>query len=206
MFPKMFVCASFLVLAACAAAPASITLDGPSQVTVYDANPVPLPPTQVLDASGAAFTGTATIAWAAEPATVATISADGATVTPVGEGTATITATTDKVSASYELKVAFPDAIQIVGLEEQATLPVGAALRLQAEVVNEGSAIPELTATWTTSDGAVASMADGVLTALVPGTASIVATWGALTDQVAVTVVAEQVAGVDPAAAPPVVQ
>ena len=76
-------------------------------------------------------------------------------------------------------------------------LPVGATLTLVAEVRDaSGAAITGRTPTWSTSDAAVATVANGVVTAVAPGTATITATIDGKSATKQVTVVRPSVATV----------
>ena len=122
-----------------------------------------------------------TVTWTTSDASVATV-ANG-TVTAVGAGTATITATatngtddtSDDKTATCAVTVSYVNVSGVTLSQTEAAMTVGdAALTLTATVAPSNAS--NKTVTWTTSDASVATVADGVVTAVGAGTATITAT------------------------------
>ncbi len=142
-----------------------------------------------LTAIGATTTVTATVTpsnatdksvrWISTDETVATV-ADGV-VTAVGEGTAIIVATTvdGGYTANFKVTVSIaPDVVAVTGVSLDKTsvsfTEAGKTETLTATVAPENA--DNKSVTWTSSDNAVATVADGVVTAVGNGTATITVT------------------------------
>ena len=115
--------------------------------------------------------------WKSSDTKVATVSASGEVVA-VAEGKATITATAGDASASCEVAVAKKViAVESISLNETALeLTEGETATLTATVLPENAT--DKTVTWTSDTPAVATVADGVVTAVAEGTAKITAKAG----------------------------
>lgn len=115
--------------------------------------------------------------WTSSDSTVATVAQDG-TVTAVGRGTATITATCGTATATCAVTVTVPYSISL----DTTTLELteGESETLVATANGD--------VTWTTSDATVATVANGVVTAVSAGTVTITATCGTETATCVVTV------------------
>ena len=125
-----------------------------------------------------------TVTWSTSDASVATVK-DGV-VTALKIGTATITAKAGDKTASCTITVE-PTPVTSVTLDKtSASLKVKGTVTLKA-TVNPDDAT-EKTVTWTTSDASVATVKDGVVTALKIGTATITAKAGDKTATCTVTV------------------
>ena len=127
-----------------------------------------------------------TVTWSTSDENVATVDANGV-VTAVANGKATITATAGGFSATCEVTVAI--AVTEVSLDKsEATLTAkDATLALNVTVLPEDAA--DKTVTWSTSDENVATVdANGVVTAVANGTATITATAGGFSATCEVTV------------------
>ena len=112
------------------------------------------------------------VTWKTSNADVATV-ADG-TVTAVGPGTATITVTSvDGPSATCTVTVIQPTTGVTLN-KTNTTLAVGSTEMLTATVYPPNAT--DKSVTWTTSNAAVATVADGVVTGVAPGTATITVT------------------------------
>ena len=112
------------------------------------------------------------VTWTTSNAAVATV-ADG-TVTAVTPGTATITVTASNGStATCEVTVIQPTTGVTLN-KVNTTLAVGSTETLTATVYPPNATDKSLT--WTTSNAAVATVADGVVTAVATGTATITVT------------------------------
>ncbi len=124
------------------------------------------------------------IIWSSEDESVATVDQTGK-VTAVNKGTVLITVTAGNVSATCEITVVIP-ATDIALDKEEATIEKGETLTLEVTVVPEDTT-DELV--WSSSDEAVATVENGVVTAVAPGTATITVTAGAVSATCEVTVV-----------------
>ena len=129
---------------------------------------------------------TSIVVWKSSDEKVATVS--NGVVTFVGEGTAEITATAGDVSAVCKVTVkAKTVAVEKVTLDKtSAELTVGDTATLKASVTPDNAT--DKTVTWTSSDDSVASVKDGVVTAVKAGTATITAKSGDKTATCTVTV------------------
>ena len=118
-----------------------------------------------------------TVTWKSSDAKIATVSASGEVVA-VAEGKATITASAGDASASCEVSVAKKViAVESISLNETALeLTEGETATLTATVLPENAT--DKTVTWTSDNTAVATVADGVVTAVAEGTAKITAKAG----------------------------
>lgn len=138
-----------------------------------------------------------TVTWATSNNKVATVK-DGV-VTAVGAGTADITVTTDGKNADSEAVTdtvtvtVTKKVIAITGVtldKTTATVEEGKTVTLTAIVV-PADTTEDKTVTWKSSDETVATVKDGVVTAVKAGTANITATAGGKTATCAVTVTAK---------------
>ena len=140
----------------------------------------------VRDQNGQAMT--AAVTWASSDAAVATVGADGL-VTAVDNGMATITATAGGVSGSAAVTVA--QEVSAVAVSPAAnTLAVGDMLQLTAEAADaNGNRVGDAAFSWESGDADVATVdADGLVTAVGNGTATITATAGGVSGSATVTV------------------
>ena len=112
--------------------------------------------------------------WTTSDEAVVTVDADGK-VTAVSLGEAVITATCGSVSATCKVSVVATPAESIALNHESAQLKVGESITLEATVLPEDAT--DKSVTWTTSDEAVVTVdADGKVTAVGTGKATITAT------------------------------
>ena len=127
-----------------------------------------------------------TVVWASSDTNIATVS--GGTVTPVAEGTCTITATADGVVASCVVTVVFVHVTSVTLDKKTLSLTAGGATgTLVATVLPVNASAP--TVTWTSSDPLVASVSSaGVVTPLTVGEVTITATADGKTDTCVVAV------------------
>ena len=127
---------------------------------------------------------------------VATVDEDGL-VTAVGVGEAEITVTCGDMSATLTVTVInADDAVHATGVElnkSETTLKIGHVTETLTATPQPANTTD--TAAWTSSDPTVVSVANGEITALKPGTATITVTYGAgddaVTDECVVTVLDE---------------
>ncbi|KFI69617.1 putative alpha-amylase, partial [Bifidobacterium merycicum] len=131
-----------------------------------------------------------TVAWKSSDAAVATV-ADGK-VTGVKAGTATVTATAGGKSASVTVTVTGDDIVPVTSVtvsgatDGKLSVKKGASAQLTATVGPSNATYK--TVTWTSSDTAVATVANGKVTGVKAGTATITAKAGSKTATVTVTV------------------
>lgn len=109
--------------------------------------------------------------WSTSNQSVATV--NNGTVTAVGEGTATITATAGGKSATCSVTVnkKVVPATSIALDKTEAEMETGETLKLTATVKPDDST--DKTFTWTTSDKKIATVKDGTVTAVAAGTVTI---------------------------------
>ena len=127
-----------------------------------------------------------TVTWTTSDATVATV--ENGVVTAKSAGTATITAKAGEVTAICVVTVS-KKVIAVSGIalsQTTATLTEGETVTLTATVTPADAT--DKTVTWTTSDAAVATVENGVVTAVSEGTATITAKAGDKTATCVVTV------------------
>lgn len=128
-----------------------------------------------------------TLVWSSSDTSVATVT-EGA-VTAVAVGSARITVRTGSAEAACSVTVvpAKPVEVESVTLDRTTLdLTVGDTERLTATVLPEDAA--DKTVVWSSSDSSVASVADGLVTALAPGTATVTTKAGGKSAECVVTV------------------
>ena len=130
---------------------------------------------EVLDSNGHPVAGVP-VAWSISESSVATINEDGL-VTARGNGTATVSASTQSVTGAIRVEV---DQVPVI-IEVLATtdlLAIGDSIRIAAEAFDAGGSLIEgANFTWTSSDSAVASVSpEGWVLALAEGSIEITAT------------------------------
>ena len=117
-----------------------------------------------------------TVTWSSSNPGVATVS--GGTVTAVGEGNATITASAGSKKATCQVTVK-PNVVEVTGIilnETEMTLQVGDVFTLSATV--SPSNATDKTVTWSSSNPGVATVSGGNVTAVAEGEATITASAG----------------------------
>jgi alpha-tubulin suppressor-like RCC1 family protein len=148
------------------------------------------------DANNAALTGR-TITWSTSAAAVATVA--GGVVTAVSAGSAIITATSEGKSGTATITVTSPPpaaVATVIVTPGTASVQVGGTTTLTAETRAANNAV--LTGrviTWSTSSSAIATVANGVVTAVSAGTATITATSEGQNGTATVTVTAPALTG-----------
>ncbi len=133
---------------------------------------------EVRDQNGRTMAG-ATVTWASNAASVATVDAAGQ-VTAVGNGTATITAATGGVSGTVAVTVAqAPDSVAL-SPSEATIAALGDTVRLTAEAFDaNGHAVVGVEFSWESSAASVATVdSAGLVTAVAGGAATITAQAG----------------------------
>ena len=127
--------------------------------------------------------------WVSSDETIATVGADG-TVTAVAPGSATITVTGVKATASCTVTVTVP-AEKVVLSHSELNLKVGNTQLLAAVVMPENATDKQVT--WESSDTAIVTVgADGTVTAVAPGSATVTVRCGEVTASCTVTVTAPE--------------
>ena len=132
-----------------------------------------------LGAAGTPLTGRV-VTWSSSDSTVARVGADGR-VTALAVGSAAVTATVEGISASARVRVSAPATNPVARVRVQPdslALTVGASADLSASALGSaGTPLTGRVVAWTTSDSAVARVgADGGVTALAAGSATVTAT------------------------------
>jgi uncharacterized protein YjdB len=135
----------------------------------------------LADADGTTLTGRA-IAWQSSNPAIATVNSLGL-VTAVGRGTATISAIAEGKVGGADLTVATKNVASVAISPNPASAAVGQKARLTATVKDaSGGALTGRTVTWTSGNPAVATVsANGLVTAVSVGTATISASTGGVT-------------------------
>ncbi len=131
------------------------------------------------------------VTWTSDNTAVATVDAAGK-VTAVGLGVANITATCGKVSATCKVTVVKTPVTSVTLDKTTLSLTEGDNATLTATVAPANAT--EKTVTWTSSDETVATVKDGVVTAVKGGTATITATADGKSATCVVTVEAKTIA------------
>ena len=160
--------------------PSSATLNAVGQTVRLTA--------RVFDQNNNAMSS-ATVTWSSSNIGVAAVSQQG-TVTAVTNGRVVIAARSGNASATANVTVS-QSAGSIVIAPEMATLmSIGATVQLTATVLDgNGQPVKDATVTWQSSDELVATVsAQGLVTALMNGTARVTATSGIATAGIDVTV------------------
>jgi uncharacterized protein YjdB len=139
------------------------------------------------DANGTQLTGS-TVVWASDRTTVATI--NGGQVTAMNAGSATITATVDGIVGSAAITVGSAPAASVTVTPGTLALTVTQTGTLAATVRDaNGNVLAGRAVSWATNNALVATVSQaGVVTGLLPGTATITATSGNASGTATVTV------------------
>ena len=127
-----------------------------------------------------------TVTWTSSKPSVASVS--NGVVTAVAEGSATITATAGGKSAKCEVTVK-PKVVDVTGVslnKADLSLYIGDTFTLAATVTPANAT--DKTVTWTSSKPGVATVSDGVVTAVAEGSATITAKAGGKSAKCEVTV------------------
>ena len=128
------------------------------------------------DASGNTVSGK-TFSWSSSDESLVTVSSSGL-ATAIGNGVATIMATTEGVQGSASLTVAQVASRVEVTPASATVFPPGATVQLAASAEDaKGNAISDKTFTWSSSDESIATVSSsGLVTAVVNGSVTITAT------------------------------
>ena len=144
---------------------------------------------EVLDEFGRVIPD-AEVAWSSANARVVTVDSAGL-VTAVGNGAATVTATSGTATGSAAVTVA-QVAAEVAVTPANGTVETGDTLRLAASAADaNGHTVQEASFAWASGDITVARVDDtGLATGVAPGTATITATSGDVTGSAELIVVA----------------
>ncbi len=130
----------------------------------------------------------ATAGWASDEEAVATVTSSGL-VEATGDGEATITATCGGVQGTAAVTVGQEVATVVVTPDAVEFLALGQTTTLIAQCLDGGGSVVNTTATWSSSNEAVATVtSSGLVEATGDGEATITATCGGETGTVTVTV------------------
>ena len=135
----------------------------------------------------------APLTWSSDAESVATV--ENGVVTAVGPGEATITATDGTTTKTVTVTVSAVQATDLMLSKQAVTLLAGETETLTVTALPIGGSHQPLV--WTTSDASVATVTDGVITAVSAGTATIAVTAGGLSASCVVTVPNNVVTGGD---------
>ncbi len=126
--------------------------------------------------------------WDSAAPKVATVDGNGV-VTSVGEGSTTVTAKVGDVPGASEVVVVFRTIDSLVASPLTIPLKVGELSRVTLVARDpQGASIPDIAASWTTSDPKVATCSGGMVLGVAPGTATIRAVCGDNAAEVSVIV------------------
>lgn len=109
------------------------------------------------------------ITWSSSDETIATVM--NGTITGISKGTAIITATAEGVSGSTTVNVIVP----ITGIqnsETSITCPIGAKYKIKAEILPSNANYKAIS--WTSSDTSIATVNNGLITAIAEGSVNII--------------------------------
>lgn len=180
--------------------PSKIEIAGDPKIVVHSLDAeIAIPDAKVLDQNGAAIEPAPKLTWSIAKTDIAELSADGGKVKPKADGETELTASLNNLTQSVQIVVSLPDAIALSGYDAASPVAVGGTVTLTAAVTADGTALTDQTVEWKSSDDTKATVANGVVTGVAEGMATITATSGALTSTVDVTV--GPAAAADPAAA-----
>ena len=128
------------------------------------------------DASGGVVSGKSVV-WSSSNTAVASVSSQGV-VTAVGAGSTTITATIDGVSGTSAVTVSNVPVAKVDVTPVSPTINTGSSIQLATTVTDaNGVVVTDRVVTWATSNAAIASVSStGVVTGVLPGSATITAT------------------------------
>ena len=139
------------------------------------------------------------VKWTSSDSSVVTVAASNkdqtkATVTAVVPGTATITAEWNGLKATCKVNVT-SDPLMFID-PAKATVKQGSDLTINVEAWDGTQYVEKPEIVWASSDEEVATVKDGVVTAVGKGNAKITATWNGITETVVITVTATRSTGV----------
>ena len=187
IYRMLAVCATAIVFASCEKDPEKIEV---SSVTL-DQTELSLEPgaSAVLKVTVAPENADyAEVVWTSDNADIVTV--DKGTVTAVAKGEATVTAAVEGKSASCKVTVR-TEVAEITLNRAEISVEIGKTAELTATVLPEDAEYSEIT--WESDNASVATVENGVVTAVAEGTASITAKAGDKSASCKVTVIKEAV-------------
>ena len=125
-----------------------------------------------------------TVTWSSSQPNVATV--ENGLVSPVSVGTTIITASNGNISATCEVTVEPVLAEQVIIEESAVSVNAGSAVTLTASVYPDD--VTDKTLTWISQNDEIATVADGVVTGVKPGTTVVTASSGNVFASCTVTV------------------
>jgi uncharacterized protein YjdB len=183
------------VTLACSRKPASLEVS-PKRVLLYGIDRAQRLTARVLDKSGEAL-DTVRPAWASSNKEVADVD-EGGRVVAKGEGKATVTITAGELTAEVPVEVIDAASIEIAPAQATLAGPPGTSYPLTAVVKSSRQQPVAIRPTWESSDTKVVTVsADGVMTSVGNGTASVTARIGELQGAVDVSVLAGEIERID---------
>jgi uncharacterized protein YjdB len=163
----------------------SVSVD-PTSATVFIGRTTQLTAT-VRNTQGEVMTGQA-VTWSSSNTNVATVSPTGL-VSGVASGTATITATSGGRSGTSTITVTPVPTGSVSVSPNEGSVIVGQTITLTATVRDiENNLISGAAVAWSTSSTAIATVNNGVVTGVAPGSATITASHGGKSGTSAITV------------------
>lgn len=152
-------------------APDPVVLNGPGDTLTVVGT--------VRDAGGSGIAGES-VAWSSGDESVLTVASDGL-ITAVASGTTTVSATSGSLSAAVTATVTVTPASIALVPDSVELSNLGDTLTLVATVLDaDGNEISGAAVSWSSSDESIATVLDGLVTAVASGTATITATAGDL--------------------------
>lgn len=128
-----------------------------------------------------------TLVWSSSDTSVATVTEGAVTAVTVGSARITVRTGSAEAACSVTVVPAKPVEVESVTLDRTTLdLTVGDTEQLTATVLPEDAT--DKTVVWSSSDTSVATVADGLVTALAPGTATVTASAGDRSAECVVTV------------------
>lgn len=174
-----------------ASASCAVTVTVPAESLTFDQESyqVAMGKTLVLPLTALPEGANESYSWESSDTAIATVGADG-TATAVAPGTVTITVTGANATASCTVTVTVPPE-KVVLSHSELDLKVGNTQLLAAVVMPENATDKQVT--WESSDTAIVTVgADGTVTAVAPGSATVTVRCGEVTASCTVTVTAPE--------------
>ena len=185
-------CLLLLGFVACGRKPASVRVS-PGKVVLYGLERSQRLTAQILDSKGQPVES-GSVTWASSQPEVAEVDEAGR-VLAKGEGKTVVTATAGEISKEVPIEVVDAAAIEIVPGQAFLVGPAGTTFALAGSVKSSKNQPVPLRPTWKSSDEKVVTVtADGGLTSVANGTATVTAQVGELTGAAEITVMVRDIA------------
>lgn len=188
----MFVAFVLSSLIGCGPKPASLQLAEGAASTVYTLDAIELPQVTALDDKGAPMSPAPDLSWSLQTAELGSLDLASHKLTPSAEGDLITIISAGEVTTTWSVKVIVPDEVSLIGASTGDKLAPGATVQLAGSVKNDGSPLPDLQLTWSSSDEAVATVSAGLVTAVAPGSVTIKAAGGGKEATVDLVVAADE--------------